>query len=175
MRKFSNKYNIKINTTDNIINLLSDFKGIKQKNKFNKSELYFVKNTINFNKEDRFNNISNYAIITKNDNKKEVKLYDKKFYQSSIDDILIASELLLLFDYEILFSIKKKIYKFKFNDINFYIQCINDKDYYLTFDDDTNENCINDIIYLFKYELKLNLDDRLYFDIVQNEFECSKK
>ena len=175
MCKFSNKYNIKINNTDNIINLLSNFEGIKQHNMLNKLELYFIENTIDIDKKSKFSDITNYAIIIMDDNKNEVQLYDKKIYKSSLDDILNASKLLLIFGYEVLFSIKKVIHKFKFNDINFYVQYINNRNYYLTFDNDTSENNINEIIDLFKYVLKLNLDNKLYFDIIQEEFEFSKK
>ena len=175
MSEFSKKYNIKINNTDNIIDILSNVEEIKFINKYNISELYFANNSINLNDIYKFEDIYNYAVIVKQNDKKEIRLYDEKTYTASLTDILTASELMLFFDYKVLFLINKSIYEFKNKNFNFYIQYVNDKDYYLTFDKGIKEEFVNQIIGLFKDKLNVELDDKLYLDILQNEFDLLKK
>lgn len=175
MCDFSDKYNIKINSTDNIVNVLSNFDGIIYTDNFNISELYFIKKTIDITKIENFNDITDYAVITKEGDKKYIKIYNKEIYQTTLDDILLVSKLLLLFDYEVLFSNVRDIYKYSYNNIKFYVQFINNKTYVLSFDKNTSKEYITTIINLFKHSLNIDLDVKFYFDIKEQLFLELKK
>ena len=175
MCNFSNKYSIKIDTNDNIIDLLNNSTEITSKDIFDKSELYFIKNTVDISKKEKFSDISNYIVITVDKEDRYIKLCGNKSYKAPLDDILSVSELLLLFDYEIIFSIVRKLYQYNYNNINFYIQVLRDKTFVLTFDKYIHEEKINNVICFFKDKLNINLNKELYFNITEQEFFKLKK
>lgn len=174
MLSFSKKYNIKFNSTDNIFRILSNDKCIKIKDKFKKSELFFVKDTFNFNNTNNFKDIQNYIVISNERGKNQITLYDNQNYTASLNNVFAISKLLLLYGYEVVFSISTKIHEYSYKNIDFYIQYVNNKNYFLTFTDSLPTESVNTIIDLFKNKLNMNLDDKLYFDIIQEKFKCSK-
>ena len=175
MFDFSDKYNLKINSVDNIIDLISNFDEIVCKDEFKVSELYFINKNIDISKIENFNDISDYAVIVNNNDKKFVKLYNKDVYQAKLDDVLIISELLLMYEYEILFSITRKIHKYLYKNIEFYIEYINNKTFVLTFKENVNITNMHVIIDLFKCYFKIDLDNNMNFNIKEQLFLELKK
>lgn len=171
MPSFSKKYNIKINNKNSIIEDLSFCADIKKEKESKVAKLYFVNKNINLNKISNFKDINDYAIITSDDLKKEVKLNNGNVYTASLTDILTASKLLYIFGYEVLFSIKKTIYKYSYNTIIFYIQYIEDYGYYLTFDENLDEESINIVINLLKTKLNFVFDSNIYYEIEDDAFK----
>ena len=172
---FSKKYNIKINNTDNIIERLSNIDSSFKCDKEHKSEIYFVDKSVDVSNIDKFSELNNYVLIT-NDNKiKQVILFiDNKKYITNLDDLVTTSQILFIFNYKILLSLSYDIYKFRVENIYFYIICLSNGKQYLTFDE-----CIIDkeaiyIIDLLQYKFEILLDNNLYYDIIEEKFNDLK-
>ena len=77
--------------------------------------------------------IDEYLVIVSEDDKKEVRLYNENEYNASLENLAFGAELFYMLDYRILFGIKKRILSYKYNDILFYVQEVEDKNVFVSF------------------------------------------
>lgn len=133
MLELSKSYNIKLN--ENLQTISEKLKKYEIENCGIRkiSELYFAKKGLEIKKIKKMSEIDEYLVIVSEDDKKEVRLYNENEYNASLENLAFGAELFYMLDYRILFGIKKRILSYKYNDILFYVQEVEDKNVFVSF------------------------------------------